>query len=263
MGNTPAKQNTENWNNINTEDVSSTIPYMEGMDKESKDLKNMLSRYLMTDTDTDSTDSESEVFMKKYINTNINSESESPMEKEMKTEDLSATSPFITSDMYNKMVNEENKMEGGGVNDSSSTSTTSEFKNKNMPKMNDSNKTTESVMVDTASETQEKITTENTMTGGEFSYQSSSAHTSGSASEESGKIESTVVEDNTDSKTEVDTDESDKSDESDKKISTESSIVESTIANEDSNMTTEKSSENVEDSSSINTSDINMVTVDN
>ena len=39
--------------------------------------------------------------------------------------ELSATSPFITSELYNKMIS--NNMQGGGKDDSSSTSTSSEL----------------------------------------------------------------------------------------------------------------------------------------
>lgn len=256
MGNTPAKQDTEKWNNINTEEISSTIPYMTGMSKESTNLKNMLQDILKTDSES----SVDNVFMKKYDIKDLESDDEDDDETSVLDEiksDLSTTSPFITSDMYKKMVNsnkESNNMEGGGINDSSSTSTTSEFKNN----VNVNNST-------------EKISTINsTMTGGEFSYQSSSAHTSGdmSESEEQPQVESTVVEDNndTDSVTEVDTDEEEKKEESDSDSSVNLSTMmegDDSDKDADSNKTTEKSDEEVEDSSSINTSDINMVTADN
>ena len=256
MGNTPAKQDTEKWNNMNTEEISSTIPYMTGMSKESTNLKNMLQDILNTDSES----SVDNVFMKKYDIKNLESDDEDDDETSVLDEiksDLSATSPFITSDMYKKMVNskrESNNMEGGGINDSSSTSTTSEFKTK----------------VSVNHSTEQISTINSTMTGGEFSYQSSSAHTSGdmSESEEQPQVESTVVDDNndTDSKTEVDTDEEEKKEESDSDSSVNlSTMMEGDDSDKegDSNKTTEKSDEEVEDSSSINTSDINMVTADN
>ena len=115
MGNFNTKQNAENWNDINTEEISSTIPYMSGMNQESKDLANVLSNYLNTDTESEQNNLS---FMKKY---NI---SENEHIEKISTE-LSATSPFITSELYNKMIS--NNMQGGGKDDSSSTSTSSEL----------------------------------------------------------------------------------------------------------------------------------------
>ena len=185
MGNFNAKQKVDNWNNVNTEDISSTIPYMSGMNKESKDLTNVLANYLITETDSEKTN---KTFMKKYNITNNE-------HIERTSTELSATSPFITSDLYNKMVT--NNMQGGGKNDSSSTSTTSDYEKK---------QSSEKIISKS-----EISTKESPVSKGEFSYQSSSAHTGGSLSSENNlKSPSSVEENNsdtgvvTDSPTEVD-----------------------------------------------------------
>jgi len=90
---------------------------------------------------------------------------------------LSDTSPFISSDMYNHLIKVNNNLQRGGGNiknaDDSSTSSTSsseDGKKKHKKNSSKSDKTTESVDISSAS-------------GSDLSYVSSSAHTGGGSSE--------------------------------------------------------------------------------
>ena len=256
MGNTPAKQN--NWDNIQTDAISSTIPYMKGMSKDAKILSLKLGNLLNSESEVEQNQPEN-VFMSKYANI-LQSEELDSDNVSGNDEQLSATSPFITSDMYNAILKNQNNqtsevnlqgganLEGGSIHKSSSTSSTSDI-DKNIKKMSsdDNIKTANS-----------QISTDESMSGGEFDYISSSAHTSGDASSDEHKsekkVESTEVNsdvEKTDSPTEEDTDESIVN-----KVIESSSENVSTIAN---NETVEKDS--AVSSSSIKTEDINMISV--
>ena len=236
MGNFNTKQNVDNWNDINTEDISSTIPYMSGMNQESKDLANVLANYLNTESESENINNTS--FMKKY---NV-AENE---QIERTSTELSATSPFITSDLYNKMT-KNNNMIGGGKDDSSSTSTTSDYEQKQS-----SNKKTLTSNSDIS-------TKESAVSKGEFSYQSSSAHTGGELSSELNNGSPSEVEEDK-SETEVNvTDSPTEKDQEDVKVesSTEENVT--TIADDNSS---EKKQSQESSSSEVNTSDINMVSI--
>lgn len=258
MGNTPAKQN--NWDNIQTDAISSTIPYMKGMNKDAQILSLKLGNLLNSESEVEQNQPEN-VFMSKYSNI-LQSEELDSENVTVNDDQLSATSPFITSDMYNAIIkNQENQtsevhlhggadLEGGSIHKSSSTSSTSDI-DKNIKKMSsdDNIKTANS-----------QISTDESMSGGEFDYISSSAHTSGDASSDEHKndkkVESTEVNsdaDKTDSPTEDDTDESIVN-----KVIESSSENVSTIAN---NETVADSHQSAVSSSSINTEDINMISV--
>ena len=124
----PYDNDTINWNNINTNDISSTLPTFKGIPQEVNEL---VSKIHKEDTSADS----SEVNLNKILNNNdsmfiggsktiINYESEND----------SSSSPFITSEMYNYLVQKykqtkeerkENEMIGGGE-DTSDTSSDSD-----------------------------------------------------------------------------------------------------------------------------------------
>tara|TARA_B110000879_G_scaffold212467_1_gene308833 strand:- start:684 stop:1460 length:777 start_codon:yes stop_codon:yes gene_type:complete len=255
MGNFNTKQQVDTWNEVNTEDISSTIPYMRGMNQESTDLANVLSNYLITETDSEKTN---KTFMKKYnIVQNKHNERTST--------ELSATSPFITSDLYNKMVT--NNMQGGGKDDSSSTSTTSDYENKKSSISTD--KMISKLSAEKTISKSEISTKESPISQGEFSYQSSSAHTGGSLSSENNlESPSPVEENNSDtgspakddniSSIGVVTDSSTEVDENNSKENVEKTSEEATtIANDESEVSKNK----VITSSEVNTSDINMVSI--
>ena len=131
MGNTlsPVKNNQSN----NTEaselnNISSTIPYMNKLTSNAKILKNYLQvkevNGLDTDTPVDIKLTETENF-KSYFDKNDT--------VQKKNVQLSDTSPFISSDIYNNLMN--NKQEGGAKKsseklDSSESTTTSSSEKK-------------------------------------------------------------------------------------------------------------------------------------
>ena len=236
MGNFNTKQNVDSWNDINTEDISSTIPYMSGMNQESKELANVLANYLNTESESENINNTS--FMKKYNVT----ENE---HIERTSTELSATSPFITSDLYNKMV-QNNNMVGGGKDDSSSTSTTSDY---------DQKQSSEKKPLTSNSDIS---TRESVASRGEFSYQSSSAHTGGALSTESHNTSPEVVEENK-SETEVNvTDSTTEKEKEDVKVESSTEENATTIADDNSS---EKKQSHESSSSEVNTSDINMVSI--
>ena len=161
MGNTLAKQN--NWDNIDTDAISSTIPYMKGISKDAQILSLKLGSLLDSESDVNQPE---KVFMSKYsIVDNV---------EDKMSDELSATSPFITSDMYNAIIkNKENEMKGGAIHKSSSTSSTSDVEKRRK------NSSTEHIVQPNKSQ----ISSEDSLSGGEFNYISSSAHTEGESSE--------------------------------------------------------------------------------
>ena len=106
MGNTITKEK-----NYDTENFSSEIPQFPYANI--KEMRKLSLNLDLLNTDTNTEKSNSPVFMQKY---KIDSK-----------DNFSDTSPFITSDMYKVLANNEN-MQGGGINDNSSTTTTSVFK---------------------------------------------------------------------------------------------------------------------------------------
>jgi len=133
MGNSfskPQDNDTINWNNINTNDISSTLPTFKGIPNEVNDL---ISKMNKENTSTDS----SEVNLNKILNNN-----DSMFIGGNKTilndvsENDSSSSPFITSEMYNYLVQKykqtkeekkENEMVGGGEDTSDTSSDSDEM----------------------------------------------------------------------------------------------------------------------------------------
>ena len=171
MGITASKTNSDsiNWDNINTESMSSTVPTLK---KISKDAELLVSNLNLEDnvkfTETDSDHDNLFTWIKNIDNNKTNNNSENS---------FSDTSPFISPDMYKYLMNNSEKnttssfnQQGGGVKgDDSSTSSTSSSPRKNK-KTKRSNK--------------KKFTESSTeMSGGDLSYISSSAHTNSNNSE--------------------------------------------------------------------------------
>jgi hypothetical protein len=111
-------KNTEtiNWNNVKTDDMSSTLPNFNNISNEAKQLITKLNLPEISDTNSE--------FDASFI-FNKNNELEGGSDHGEENN----TSPFITSEMYNYIINKynnTNEMIGGGVDDeSSSTSSTS------------------------------------------------------------------------------------------------------------------------------------------
>ncbi len=162
MGLTSSKQqNTEslNWDKINTESMSTTMPNVNNI---SKDANLLISTLTINDQiDLENTDSENENLFT-WIKT-IGDKKEEPIDN---TDSFSETSAFISSDMYKYLMNKNSESAtsaaqvGGGIQEDSSTSSTSSSPKKN--------KKTNKKRI---------VTTSSSMSGGDLSYISSSAHT--------------------------------------------------------------------------------------
>lgn len=184
-----------------TENISSTIPYMNKLTANAKILKTYLDVQ-----DLDSSDSEIDIKLSDTENTNNYFNKNNTLHTS--NLNLSDTSPFISSDIYNNLVN--NNQTGGSK------------KSKKSMKMDSSDSTT------TSSSSEKKVSSESNTEELDSinvnsdisleSYESSSAHTGGSV------------------------------------IS--SSVNESTLSNSFNDF-------NKSSSDSINTSDINMISVEN
>jgi len=118
MGQNNSKNSeTINWNQINTNEMSSTIPDINGISFEAKEL---ISRLNLPDI----SESNSEFNVNNIFKTN-----ELKNNKDHPLSEIDQSSPFISTDMYNYLVNKQNddiNMVGGGkINEDSETSSTS------------------------------------------------------------------------------------------------------------------------------------------
>lgn len=129
MGQNNSRQSeTINWNQIKTNEMSSTIPNMDGISVEAREL---ISRLNLPEISESNTEFDiSNVFSNEVINNNNI--------KKQVTE-FDATSPFISSEMYNYLVNKYNNgtnnnnninnninmLGGGKIDEDSETSATS------------------------------------------------------------------------------------------------------------------------------------------
>jgi hypothetical protein len=173
MGLTASKQqNTEslNWDKINTESMSTSIPNMNNISKDANQLISNLSINDQIDLENTDSDNENLFAWIKNIGDEKDSYKNQNVDKDDKlnTESFSETSAFISSDMYKYLMNKNsesatsNVQVGGGIQEDSSTSSTS-----SSPKKTKKNKKTNKKVV----------TTSSSMSGGNLSYISSSAHT--------------------------------------------------------------------------------------
>ena len=163
MGLTSSKQqNTEslNWDKINTESMSTTMPNVNNI---SKDANLLISTLTINDQiDLENTESENENLFT-WIKT-IGDKKEESIDN---TDSFSETSAFISSDMYKYLMNKNSESAtsaaqvGGGIQEDSSTSSTSSSPKKKNKKTNK----------------KRIVTTSSSMSGGDLSYISSSAHT--------------------------------------------------------------------------------------
>lgn len=130
MGNAITKENdTINWNNLKTENFSESRNYT-NLSSDSKLLLSKLQLNIpnLSESETDSINIEN--IFSKYQATGENN-------AKLNSSDLSETSPFISSDMYNYLMNKNNtqsggakkgkgkKHRGGAIVEDSSTSSTS------------------------------------------------------------------------------------------------------------------------------------------
>lgn len=114
---------TINWDKVNTNDMSSQLPNINKISLEAQELISKLNLPDISETSEDF--NSNSIFSKQIIGQNIE-------------DDAQSSSPFISSDMYNFLVNKYNNkstnMVGGGDNeDDSSTSETSSSSKSSSP----------------------------------------------------------------------------------------------------------------------------------
>ena len=140
MGSFESKvSDTINWNNINTNELSSTIPDMKNISLEAKELINKLNLPEISDNNSDI--NFNNIFQN---NTNIDNNNKT----KINNDDITS-SPFITSEMYNNIIKKYNNidMTGGGTidnnNEGETSSTSSSSENIKPPLKNKSKKSIE------------------------------------------------------------------------------------------------------------------------
>jgi hypothetical protein len=253
---------TINWNNIDTDNISSTVPNLSGLSNEAKQLIANLN--IPEISDTQSSISVNNILDNLSTNLNQNDKQKfnqilSQMQvnqplKAINEQDMSDTSPFISSEMYNYLVSatsENGKQKGGAkkqkkitskkggkghdddleddTDSDNETSSTSDADSV-MSKSSNSSKSSDKKKKD--KKKKEETDTEQTGSGDELSYISSSAHTGGELSDTGVKLNNNFEPS------------------SSTQSSTDSSSA-STITDEKRDMMTT--------SMSVNTDDINMV----
>jgi hypothetical protein len=161
-----------NLSAIRTEDMSSTIPYLKNL---TNDAESLISRLNTNNKNLLFSESEN------YDMYNLFQKSNG-----ISNDNFSETSPFISSDLYNNMVNKN--MTGGGEESSSSSSSSSDSDKKKKKKHKKKSPTEESPeekspseespeeMLGSGAESHSTVVSEDS----EASYESSSAHTQGS-----------------------------------------------------------------------------------
>ena len=177
MGLTQSKNNTEsiNWDNLDTDAMSSTLPAFNKISKDAEHLISQLNVENNVNIDYEDTESESgNIFT--WLKSIGDEDKETKPEEVANEDNFSDTSPFISSDMYKYLMDKNsedgtssiaNVQKGGVIKDDSTTSTTSSSNRKDKkPKKNN------------------KFTESSVMSGGDLSYISSSAHTENASSDD-------------------------------------------------------------------------------
>jgi hypothetical protein len=222
MGLVSSKDNSEtiNWNNIKTENMSSTLPHFNGLSKEAKTLIASLNIPSITESETSEMNLNS---ILDKINTNLSQNDQTKFNQLLEhvsasaSEDMSNTSPFISSEMYEQLVNsktsetddKQGKQTGGAKNKKQTKSKKSKKTKKGGALSDDSSDTTstssDSSLEDLIDSTEEelleerkknknknkknkdkkKLESDSELSGGDLSYLSSSAHTEGMFSDSS------------------------------------------------------------------------------
>ena len=98
---------TINWNNIKTENVSSTLPNFNGLSKDAKQLIASLNVPSITESETSELNLNN---ILEKINSKLNTTDKKKFNQifdqiNTQSEELSATSPFISSEAYGQLVN--------------------------------------------------------------------------------------------------------------------------------------------------------------
>lgn len=216
MGSSKSKENTDTkWNNMKTEDISSYIPHLNSLSKDAKKLISNLT--IPTFSETEGSEFDIDKFIGN-INNKLGSNDKKAFNKiidEMSSE-VSATSPFISSDVYKNMLNSttssdqpakqtggkrqikksKGKKMRGGMDDSDTSSTDSDLDD--MSDSSDSDLDSSSDKKKKKDKHQAKHTESSQNGGSDLSYLSSSANTDSnkSVTDENG-LQSTSISVNT------------------------------------------------------------------
>jgi len=230
MGNktSTANNNTEQiWNNIKTDNMSATVPGLNGLSKDAKQLIANLNLPEFTDAAT------SEFNVNKIlgqVNSNLNEEDKMKFHKILEemspasydNEVLSETSPFISDEMYNKLVNSKtsedgNEMVGGSFKSSKKnikggnvlshkSTTSSTTSSESLSSLSDSSSLASSSEKkarhdkkhhNKKHDKKKHISSEESVqSGGELSYVSSSAHENENSASEESAVKSITDENN-------------------------------------------------------------------
>jgi len=245
---------TINWNKIKTDNISSSVPNLNGLSKDAQTLIASLNIPQITESQT----SEFTVnHILDKISTNLNENDQKKFNQLLdqvssqsaSDAELSATSPFISSEMYNYLVKNENQNQKGGkitrkikskkggskLDDDSSTSSTSS--DSSMEDLLDSNEDDiKKNKKDKKNKKNKSKDSDTELSGGELSYLSSSAHTEGEYSD------------------------SHKSKSSSESSTTQKSIESSSVTQSSNKQSTVTDHNTMQSTSiSVNTEDINMV----
>lgn len=215
MGSSKSKESTDTkWNNMKTEDISSYIPHLNSLSKDAKKLISNLT--IPTFSETQSSEFDIDKFIGN-INNKLGPNDKKTFNKiidEMSSE-VSATSPFISSDVYKNMLNSTTssdqqivqaggkrqiKKMRGGMDDSDTSSTDSDLDD-----MSDSSDSDLDSSSDKKKKKEKKVripasilTESSQKAGSDLSYLSSSANTDSNKSitDENG-LQSTSISVNT------------------------------------------------------------------
>jgi len=199
MGQSQSKNNSEtiDWKKIKTENISSTMPNFNGLSNDAKNLIASLNIPEITESQT------SEFTVNHILDTisnNLNNDDQRKFNQLLEhvssqtgEDDLSATSPFISSEMYNYLIKNDETQKGGGkkkkyhkkggakLDDDSDTSTTSS--DSSMEELLDSTEEEVRRYKENKNKNKKKHNkrkdSDTELSGGELSYLSSSAHTEG------------------------------------------------------------------------------------
>lgn len=263
MGATHSNNNQDalDWDKINTDSFSSNLPSLQVMNKETKQLIEKLD--LEDNINYDETESEnSNIFAWLKDNNNKNLENISELinsstnkQNKLSSENIvdSGTSPFISSEDYENLANEKTSesdnihsfrygQEGGGINDTSSTSigSVTKLSRRETIDSDDSNLSYLSSSAHTEGDNNIENTSE---VDSEINYESSS---------ENDLLESNINDNDEEEQGEDSDSDSDSKDESESESESKSEIEETTISPINNQII----------SSEINTTDINMISSD-
>ena len=193
--NSKSESDTINWNNVKTENFTSNLPNFNSLSNDAKQLISSLNLPDFTQSETSDVDI-SNILSKFTKNTE-------------QSEDLSNTSPFISSEMYDNLVNSKtseqiggakskknkkykNKKGGAIVDDDSDTSSTSS--DSDLEDILESSEQDIKKNKDKKNKKRKESSDEDELSGGELSYISSSAHTGGEYSDSHSSSDSNSVQ---------------------------------------------------------------------